>query len=283
MDIASMKNARYEFSFLQPSSEWQTLWASLPGLDSPAPSSHSTPLSNALALANDHHLYNHHPQSPALSMTLRGPLEVYLHDSRTAELHIKAPREVDVGYVNKITLANGVNMTVSGFHELYLTEPLTLSSPPTIVDGSLQMAVKSTPKVAFVGRTVEITNVSADEPLKVKKKGYSEIEIVSATDTPISTELAPFELSINDSRVQTLQVSCGELMGVGSNTLLQYFLGQLATNTKSSPVVRRLFSAKLEAVTTFFLPIEVSSTLTGERSDWNVIVAQTANKNDRLR
>jgi len=255
LDIGYMKDVQYELSFLDPVSEWCPLWGNLPSLLEP-PSAPST----ALSLANQPQQF-YHPQ-PELAMTFRGPLEISI-DGRMTELRIRTPKDVDVGFVEEITIASGVNVSITGFYELNLEEPINLNMLPVVSNDKLLVEVEDIPRINIIGRRVVITNASESETLKVRKTGSSELEILSGKEVAKNSKISrpgPYEISLNDSRLHTIQ----------------YAVNQLTEgNGASAPALRRLFSTKMEAVTSFFIPFEASED--GEITNWEAIVVQGIN------
>jgi hypothetical protein len=259
MDSGAYRGLHYELSFLHPTSEWRPLWFT--GFTAALPSGES--LQESTALTTIGHALPARTSSPELSLTLRGPLEMYFPDSST-QIHIKTPREVDVGLVDKIVLGDGVNVSISGMTELRLKESLAIEVTPQPNEEKIVVGVKQVPKINVFGSLIDITNPNEEERLKVRGRSFSELEITSGSEKAVKKAGGrgihlPFEIPLNDSRLQTIQLALHQLKQ-GSP------VGQL-------PRIRRLFSAKLEAVTSFLIPLEVVED-NGNISNWQVVVVE---------
>ena len=110
---------------------------------------------------------------------------------------------MDVGYVERIILKEGANVTLTGSAELRLRDSISIS--PSLDDNRLIINTKDIPKLNIYGHRVEIKNNDGEE-LKVKKKYASVLEVAPAKDTLVKEGRLPFEIPLNDSRIETIQV-----------------------------------------------------------------------------
>jgi hypothetical protein len=116
-------------------------------------------------------------------------------------------RYVDVGFVDRIIVTEGANITLSGPVELRLRDSLSIDTSVSIEDDKLVINSKDKPKINVYGHCIEITNSSAYEHLKVQKKSASVVEISPSGSTVVKTGPVPFEIPFNDSRIETVKVS----------------------------------------------------------------------------
>jgi hypothetical protein len=193
--------------------------------------SHSTSTSLALHGSTPYYV------PPEISLTLNGPMELFFPHA-TTELVVKTPRYlirnsssnyllflyllpkfpidyyvntyftkrfVDVGYVERIILREGANITLIGSAELRLRDSIAITPTISLEDNRLVINTKDTPKLNVYGHRIEIKNNEGEE-LKAKKKFASVLEISPAKDTSVRESRLPFELPLNDSRIATIQV-----------------------------------------------------------------------------
>jgi hypothetical protein len=256
MDVGvAMRGIEYEMQFIQPLSPWHSIRASSKGLPtSVTPKKPST----ALTLHGSQPTY----APPEISLTLRGPMELYFPHA-TTELSIKTPRYVDVGFVDRIIVAEGANITLSGPAELRLRDSLSVDTSISVEDDKLVINTKDKARINVYGHRIEISN--ADGHLKVQKKSSSVVEISpSMSNTVVHNSHVPFEISLNDSRVDTVK------------RVLQQLSEQ--SNTPFPPRIRRISSgSRAEAVVSFLIPMEVEDKQAGTATMWDVVVVQGSN------
>lgn len=254
MDVGTMRGFEYEMQFVQPLSPWHSIRASTKGL--PTSVTPKKP-SAALTLHGSQPTYT----PPEISLTLHGPMELFFPHA-TTELSIKTPRYVDVGYVDRIIVTEGANITLSGPVELRLRDSISVDTSFSVDDEKLVINTKDKPRINVYGHRIEISN--ADGQLKVQKKSSSVVEISPSSSTVVMTSHVPFEIPLNDSRIETVK----------------HVLQQLSeqSNTPFPPRIRRISSgSRAEAVVSFLIPMEVEDKQAGTSTMWDVVVVQGSN------
>ncbi len=106
--------------------------------------------------------------------------------------------------MDKIVIAEGTNVTLSGGVELRLRESLGIDTSFVLDDDKLLIYAKGVPKINVYGRFIEVTNASETETLKAQKRGASTVEITSRE--PVKLGRVPLSISMNDSRIATVKV-----------------------------------------------------------------------------
>lgn len=254
MDVGTMRGVEYEMQFIQPLSPWHSVRASTKALPtSVTPKKPST----ALTLHGSQPTYT----PPEISLTLHGPMELFFPHA-TTELSIKTPRYVDVGFVERIIIAEGANITLSGPVELRLRDSISIDTSILVEDDRLVINTKDKPRVNVYGHRIEISN--ADGQLKVQKKSSSVVEISPSSNTVVLTSRVPFEIPLNDSRIETVKMA----------------LQQLSEQPKVPfpPRIRGISSgSRAEAVVSFLIPMEVEDKQAGTSTVWDVVVVQGSN------
>jgi len=254
MDIGNIRGTSHELQFVHPVSEWRPIQTT-----NTLPSSRrSRSSSNSLALHGSSPYYI----PPEISLTLNGPMELYFPQA-TTELVVKTPRFVDVGYVDRLILKEGANLTLTGSSELRLRESLAIYPTMSIDDNRLVINTKETPKFNVYGHRIEIKNNEGEE-LKVKKKFSSVLEVTPTKTTSVRPINLPFEIPLNDSRIETIKYA------------LQQW--SLVNNVLHQPVIRKLSSgSSMEAVVSFLIPLSVEDNETGTTTSYDVVVVQGSN------
>jgi hypothetical protein len=107
--------------------------------------------------------------------------------------------------VDRIILKEGVNITLTGSVELRLRESISIEPSVSIEDNKLVIDTQDQPKLNVYGQRIEIKNVNGGE-LKVQKKYGSVLEVTSAGSAVVINGRLPFEIPLNDSRIETLKV-----------------------------------------------------------------------------
>lgn len=107
--------------------------------------------------------------------------------------------------MDRIVLAEGVNITLSGSVELRLRESLSIDTAISFEDNQLVINTKDKPKINVYGHRIEISNATS-ERLKVQKKFSSVVEISSADPAVVRADHTRLVIPLNDSRIETIKV-----------------------------------------------------------------------------